>query len=68
MLLVAFNLIYVLPLALILAARLIAGERCDPVLERARSIIDRVAPTLLVALTAVSGGGLLVRGTDGLLG
>jgi len=67
-LLVAFNLIYVLPLALILAGRRIAGERCDPMLERARLIIDRVAPTLLVALTAVSGGGLLVRGTDGLLG
>jgi cytochrome c biogenesis protein CcdA len=67
LLLAAFNVIYVLPLALILAARLIAGERCDPVLERARSIIDRVAPILLVALTAVSGGGLLVRGTDGLL-
>jgi cytochrome c biogenesis protein CcdA len=66
-LLAAFNVIYVLPLALILVVRMIAGERGEPVLARARGMIDRVAPTLLVALTAVTGGGLLVRGAYGLL-
>ena len=66
-LLAAFNVIYVLPLALVLAVRMIAGERCDPMFARARQMIDRVAPTLLVALTAVTGGGLLVRGAHGLL-
>ncbi|HEY5428735.1 MAG TPA: GAP family protein [Solirubrobacteraceae bacterium] len=66
-LLAAFNVIYVLPLALILAVRMFAGERCDPMFARGRQMIDRVAPILLVALTAVTGGGLLVRGADGLL-
>jgi cytochrome c biogenesis protein CcdA len=66
-LLAAFNVIYVLPLALILAVRMLTGERCDPMLARARQMIDRVAPKLLVALTAATGGGLLVRGADGLL-
>ncbi len=66
-LLAAFNLIYVLPLALILAVRMIAGERCDPMLARGREIINRAAPTLLVALTAVTAGGLLLRGANALL-
>ena len=46
---------------------MIVGARGDPVLARGRKIIERVAPTLLVALTAVTGGGLLVRGADALL-
>ena len=66
MLLAAFNVIYLLPLALILVVRMIAGVRSEPVLARARGMIDRVVPALLVVLTAVTGGGLLVRGADGL--
>jgi cytochrome c biogenesis protein CcdA len=66
-LLAAFNFVYVLPLALILAAWTIGGDRCDPMLQRVRKLIDRAAPTLLMALTALSGGGLLLRGADGLL-
>ena len=34
----------------------------------ARLAVDRFAPATVAALTAVMGGGLIVRGADGLLG
>ncbi len=66
-LLLTFNVIYVLPLTVILAARILAGQRSERLLRRSRTLIDRAAPALLVMMTAVTGGVLILRGVDGLL-
>lgn len=67
-LLAAFNLIYVLPLIAIAVLPAIAGRRVRALVSRARVGLDRVAPVAVAALTAVMGGGLILRGADGLLG
>ncbi len=66
-LLLTFNVIYVLPLTLILLTRIVAGQRSERLLRRSRTLIDHAAPTLLVMMTAVTGGVLILRGVDGLL-
>ncbi|MGI8715389.1 MAG: GAP family protein [Solirubrobacteraceae bacterium] len=67
LMLLAFNLIYALPLVVIVTARALAGERALRVLRRSRELIDRVAPRIVSALTAVTGGALIWRGAAGIL-
>ncbi|MGI8428559.1 MAG: GAP family protein [Solirubrobacteraceae bacterium] len=67
LMLLVFNLIYALPLVVIVAARALAGERALRVLRRSRALIDRVAPRIVSALTAVTGGALMWRGAAGIL-
>jgi hypothetical protein len=43
-------------------------DAVNPVTIAARLALDRFAPAAVAALTAVMGGGLIVRGADGLLG
>jgi cytochrome c biogenesis protein CcdA len=67
-LLAAFNVIYVLPLIVIGLLPVIAGRRWRTLAGLTRLALDRFAPAAVAALTAVMGGGLIVRGADGLLG
>lgn len=67
-LLAGFNLLYVLPLIAIAVLPAVAGRRWRAFAGRARLGLDRFAPAAVAALTAVMGGGLIVRGADGLLG
>lgn len=66
-LLAAFNLIYVLPLIAIAVLPAVAGRRWRALVVRGRRALDRFAPAAAGALTAVMGGGLIVRGAGGLL-
>jgi hypothetical protein len=68
MLLAAFNLIYVLPLIVIAVLPAVAGL-ARPCADRPGTSGARsVAPAAVAVLTAVMGGGLILRGADGLLG
>jgi cytochrome c biogenesis protein CcdA len=67
-LLVMFNLLYVLPLALVLVAHLALGARCHAVLARVRAAVERVAGPLLAAGAGVAGVALIARGAGGVLG
>jgi cytochrome c biogenesis protein CcdA len=66
-LLLAFNLIYVLPLVTIAAARAFAGERAQRWLRDSHEHVNRIAPRVVSALTAVTGVALIWRGADGVL-
>ncbi|MGB0094674.1 MAG: GAP family protein, partial [Solirubrobacteraceae bacterium] len=66
-LLLAFNLIYVLPLVMIAAARAFAGERAQQRLRDWRERVNRFAPRVVSGLTAVTGMALIWRGADGVL-
>jgi cytochrome c biogenesis protein CcdA len=67
-LLAAFNLNYVLPLIVIAVLPAVAGRRWRAIEGRTKLALERFAPAAVAALTAVMGGGLIVRGADGLLG
>jgi len=63
-----FNLLYVLPLALVLVARLALGPRGHTVLAQARGAVQRIAAPLLAAGAGGIGVLLVVRGAGGVLG
>jgi hypothetical protein len=66
-LLLAFNLIYVLPLVIIAAARAFAGERAQRRLRDCRELVNRIAPRVVSGLTGITGVVLIWRGADGVL-
>lgn len=63
-----FNVLYVLPLGLLLVAHLALGARCHAQLARARTAVERVAGPLLAAGAAAAGAALVARGAGGALG
>jgi cytochrome c biogenesis protein CcdA len=65
-LLVVFNVCFVLPLLGIIATLLIAGDRADQLLTRAREYLERRWPHLLCGLVLVVGLVALVFGATGL--
>jgi cytochrome c biogenesis protein CcdA len=65
-LLVVFNVAFVVPLLGILAIRLIAGEGTERVLARCRHFVERRWPHVLVALLTIIGVVALVFGATGL--
>jgi hypothetical protein len=66
-LLVAFNVLYVLPLALVLGAHLAFGARGHALLARIRGAVERIAAPLLVVGAGGAGVALVVRGAAGVL-
>jgi hypothetical protein len=68
LLLVMFNVLYVLPPVLVLAAHVVFGGRCESALSPARGAIERYAAPLLAAATLAVGCVLFVRGASGLIG
>jgi cytochrome c biogenesis protein CcdA len=67
LLLLAFDLIYVLPLLLIAAARALVGKRAQRRLSASRELVTRAAPRVLGGLTAVTGVALIWSGAAGVL-
>jgi cytochrome c biogenesis protein CcdA len=66
-LIVVFNLAFIVPLAAIAAARRLAGARADPSLAAWRARVERHGATLVIAATALLAVALLVVGAVGLL-
>jgi cytochrome c biogenesis protein CcdA len=64
----AFNVIYVLPLVGIGVTLALAGERARAPLARAKGLLERTGPVLLLGLSALTGAALVLRGAHGLLG
>lgn len=65
-LLVVFNVAYVLPLLLIALAVAILGERADRPLARVRAFVTAWSARLLAIITAATGCYLVAVGTTGL--
>jgi cytochrome c biogenesis protein CcdA len=65
-LLVVFNLCFVLPLLAIQLTMLIAGDRADPVFERWRSFLQRRWPHIVAGLLTLVGAIAIVFGVTGL--
>jgi cytochrome c biogenesis protein CcdA len=63
-----FNVLYVLPLVLVLVAHLAFGARCHASLSRVRVAVERIAAPLLAAGAGAVGVALVARGADGVLG
>jgi cytochrome c biogenesis protein CcdA len=68
LLLVLFNALYVLPLAVMLVAHLLLGARFEPFAVRLRIAVDRLAVPLVVGITVAVGLALAASGVRGLLG
>lgn len=68
MLLGMFNVLYVLPLALVLGAHLAFGARCHAQLARVRALVQRIAAPLLAAGAGAAGVALVARGASGVIG
>lgn len=68
LLLAMFNLLYVLPLALILCARIAFGARTSSALARASSAVERLAAPLLAAGAGAVGAALAIQGVQAVLG
>ncbi len=65
-LMVIFNLCYILPLVAILVARVVAGERIEPSLRRLRDRIFAWAPAVLAVITMLVGVYFTYLGIKGL--
>lgn len=65
-LLVLFNICFVLPLLAIIGTLWFAGEQADRVLARGRSLLQRHWPTLLAGLALLAGLFVILLGTTGL--
>jgi cytochrome c biogenesis protein CcdA len=68
MLLGMFNVLYILPLALVLAAHLAFGARCHAQLARFRATVERIFAPLLAAGAGAVGVALVARGAGGVFG
>jgi cytochrome c biogenesis protein CcdA len=66
-LLVLFNLMYVLPILVILGASAVLHERAQPFMARVREFVVRWSPILLSVLTLAVGIALTVAGLRGLV-
>lgn len=67
-LLLAFNLLYVLPLVAVLLTRPLFGVRADAALAHIRRGVERLAPAVLTLLTFALGVVLVIHGVNGLEG
>jgi len=67
-LLIAFNVLYVLPLVVVLLARPLFGVRAEAALARIRDAVERLAPVVLSLLTFALGVVLVIHGASGLEG
>jgi cytochrome c biogenesis protein CcdA len=63
-----FNALYVLPLVLILCARILLGSRARSAMTRASASVERLAAPLLAAAAGAGGAALVIRGAQGVLG
>jgi cytochrome c biogenesis protein CcdA len=63
-----FNALYVLPLVLILFARIVLGSRARSAMARASAAVQRLAAPLLAAAAGAGGTALVIRGAQGVLG
>lgn len=68
LLIVIYNVCFVLPLLGMLATVLFAGDRAGPMLARGRDFLQRRWPVLLAGLAIVAGAFVTVLGVTGLLG
>lgn len=68
LLLAMFNALYVLPLVLILAARLILGSGHRSAMTRASVAVQRLAAPVLAAAAGAGGAALVIRGAQGVFG
>ena len=66
--LVLYNVCFILPLLLILATLIVAGDRADEVLTNAREFVQRRWPVLVAGLALVAGVFVTVLGATGLAG
>lgn len=66
LLLVVFNVLYVLPLVGILIVQELFGARAEQLLARGRAVMERVAAPVLAALTLGAGIVLVIRAVSGL--
>lgn len=55
----AYNLIYLAPVLIVLALRLAAGSRADPLLDAVRGTVERLAGPLLICVLVLGGAGLV---------
>lgn len=67
-LLVLFNVCFVLPLVGIVATLVFAGDRAQPLLCTGREFLERHWPTLLAVLAVLAGGFVVLLGATGLAG
>jgi hypothetical protein len=67
-LLVLFNVCFVLPLLVILATLELAGPRAERVLARARAKLEAHWPTVLAAVALIAGAFVIAVGVTGLAG
>lgn len=68
LLIVIYNVCFVLPLLGILATVVLAGDRAGPILTRGRVFLQRRWPLLLAILALVAGVFVTVLGVTGILG
>lgn len=68
LLLVIYNVCFVLPLLVILAIVAVTGDRAKEILGRAREFLERRWPVLLAALALVAGVFVTLLGVTGLTG
>jgi cytochrome c biogenesis protein CcdA len=65
--LAVYNLVFVLPLILIVGTITVAGDRAQPMLEKGRDWLQRHWPALLAGLALVAGTYVTVLGITGLV-
>jgi cytochrome c biogenesis protein CcdA len=63
-----FNALYVLPLLLILAARIVLGSRARAAMASGSAAVQRLAAPLLAGAAGIAGVALVIRGAQGMLG
>ena len=68
LLLVIYNVCFVLPLLVIMGIVAVAGERASQILGRARAFLERRWPVLLAGLALVAGVFVTLLGVTGLVG
>ena len=65
--LVVYNLVFVLPLILMVVTITVAGDRAQPILEKGRDVLQRHWPALLAGLALLAGMYVTVLGITGLV-
>ena len=68
LLIALYNVCFVLPLIAIVVTLALAGDRAQPILERARAYLRRHWPTLLAVLALLAGVFVTTLGVSGLTG
>ena len=65
--LAVYNIVFVLPLILMVITIMVAGDRAQPILEQGRDLLQRHWPALLAGLALVAGVYVTVLGITGLV-